>query len=133
MLLFCSFIPWLPDLFKVHKTNDHAGSLGMIFSLESGGLEIKLVILFLFILLFFLVWLPFLTLRVTPGVDTVTVPAADDGTSTAIHIPTGFPIGNSNQSTAYVSTNEIYCLQHAAQLLGKPSQFQGSIQNSRRY
>jgi hypothetical protein len=49
--------------------------------------------------------LPFLTLRVTPGVDTLTVPAADDGTSSAIPIPTGFPFGNSNQSTAYVSIN----------------------------
>ena len=53
-------------------------------------------------LIFSPAWLPFLTLRVTPGVATLTVPAVDDGTSSAIPIPTGFPIGNSNQSTAYV-------------------------------
>lgn len=55
-------------------------------------------------------WLPYLTLGVTPGVDTLTVPAIDDGASSAIPIPTGFPIGNTNQSTAYVSTNVCYAL-----------------------
>ena len=51
-------------------------------------------------------WLPFLTLRSTPGVVTNSVPAVDDGSSPAIPIPTGFPIGNSNQSVAYVSMFE---------------------------
>ena len=38
--------------------------------------------------------------------EVLTVPAAvDDGTSSAIPIPTGFPTGGSNQSTAYASTN----------------------------
>ena len=49
-------------------------------------------------------WLPFLTLRATPGVVTNSLAAVDDGASPAISIPTGFPIGNSNQSVAYVST-----------------------------
>ena len=48
-------------------------------------------------------WLPYLTLRITPGVVTNSVPEFDDGTSVAIPIPTGFPIGNTNQSVAYVS------------------------------
>ena len=51
----------------------------------------------------FIAWLPFLTLRSTPGVVTNSVPRVDDGNSLAISIPTGFPIGNSNQSVAYVS------------------------------
>ena len=55
-------------------------------------------------------WLPFLTLRSTPGVVTNLLPAVDDGASPAIPIPTGFPIGNSNQSVAYVSMFEHYSL-----------------------
>ena len=47
-------------------------------------------------------WLPYLTLRSTPGVVTNSVPRVDDGNSAAIPIPTGFPIGNSNQTVAYV-------------------------------
>ena len=48
-------------------------------------------------------WLPYLNLQSTPGVATYTVPRFDDGASPAIPIPTGFPIGNSNTSVAYVS------------------------------
>ena len=50
----------------------------------------------------YIAWLPYLTLRSTPGIVTNSVPGVDDGSSPAIPIPTGFPIGNSNQSVAYV-------------------------------
>ena len=61
-------------------------------------------------LFYFAAWLPYLSLRSTPGVATYTVARFDDGTSPPIPIPTGFPIGNSNASVAYVSgyTNNIF-------------------------
>ena len=52
---------------------------------------------------FYIAWLPYLSLRSTPNVTTFSVPQVDDGASAAIPIPTGFPIGNSMQSLAYVS------------------------------
>ena len=48
-------------------------------------------------------FLPFLPLSTTPGVTTLLVPNLDDGSSSPVHVPTGFPIGNSNQSLVFVS------------------------------
>ena len=47
--------------------------------------------------------LPFLELETTAGVDTVRLPAQNDGVSNAINIPLGFILGNTSQTTVYVS------------------------------
>lgn len=49
-------------------------------------------------------WLPYLPLGSTPDVPTLLVPAFDDDSTPPIPIPTGFPIGNTIQSIAFVST-----------------------------
>ena len=49
------------------------------------------------------VWLPYLALNTTSGVTTLLVPAYDDGSTAPIPVPTGFPIGNTIQHSAYVS------------------------------
>ena len=48
-------------------------------------------------------YLPFVLLGTTDAVETVYLPKFDDGVSVQISIPTGFPFGNSNQSSVYVS------------------------------
>ena len=42
-------------------------------------------------------------MNTTPGVTALRVPNLDDGYSSSIPVTTGFPIGNSNQSLAFVS------------------------------
>ena len=53
------------------------------------------------------VYLEFIGLNVTEGVTLQFVPVQDDGATTPILIDTGFPFGNSIQSTAYVSFTEL--------------------------
>ena len=53
------------------------------------------------------VYLEFIGLNVTAGVTLQFVPVQDDGATTPILIDTGFPFGNSIQSTAYVSFTEL--------------------------
>ena len=45
---------------------------------------------------------PYLTLGVTPSVSRIYFPSVVDGSSEAIHIPRGFPLGRSNQTTVFV-------------------------------
>lgn len=45
--------------------------------------------------------IPYITLGVTQGVITQSVPSFDDGTSSPIFVP--FPLGSQFQSTVYVS------------------------------
>ena len=46
---------------------------------------------------------PYLTLGVTPNVSRTYFPSVVDGSSEAIHIPSRFPFGRSNQTTVFVS------------------------------
>lgn len=59
--------------------------------------------LVIYLLLFFEGNLPFLELGRTAEVDSVTLPALDDGLSGAVNIPIGFALGNSTQTAVYVS------------------------------
>ena len=47
--------------------------------------------------------LPFFELGTTPGIDRVYLPVQNDGVSNAISVPTGFTLGNTTQTTVYVS------------------------------
>ena len=47
--------------------------------------------------------LPYVTLGMTEGVDTLSVPSEDDAVSAAVMVPMGFPFGNSTHTTVYVS------------------------------
>ena len=47
-------------------------------------------------------YLPFIPVGVTFGVDETVLPDSDDDTSDAIRIPIGFPFGDSNQTQFYV-------------------------------
>ena len=46
--------------------------------------------------------LSFLELGTTTGVDTILLPAQDDGVSNAINIPIGFTLGNTTHTRVYV-------------------------------
>ena len=48
-------------------------------------------------------YIPFIALNTTPGVNTQTLPEVDDGSSEAITVPGGFPMGSQLLSTIYVS------------------------------
>ena len=52
--------------------------------------------------------LPFLMLGATPGVSRTYFPSVADGSSQAIHIPGGFPFGQSNQTIVYVHKFKLY-------------------------
>lgn len=57
---------------------------------------------------------PFLEVGTTAGVDTVLLPAQNDGISDAISIPPGFTLGNSTQYTVYVSVRNNALGSHTA-------------------
>ena len=46
--------------------------------------------------------IPYITLGVTEGVVTQSVPVEDDDISAPIHIPSPFPFGSHHESTVYV-------------------------------
>ncbi len=46
--------------------------------------------------------LPFIELGATTGVRTVSLPAQNDGISSVINVPTGFPFTNTTQIAVYV-------------------------------
>lgn len=48
------------------------------------------------------VYLPFIPMGVTYGVDETLLPESNEGTSDAISVPTNFPFGDSNQTQFYV-------------------------------
>ena len=49
--------------------------------------------------------MPYITLGVTDGVDTLSVPSDDDAVSAAVRVPMGFPLGNVTHTAAYVSSS----------------------------
>lgn len=51
--------------------------------------------------------LRFLELETTTGVDTILLPAQDDGVSNAINIPIGFTLGNTTHTKVYVGSSLI--------------------------
>ena len=50
-------------------------------------------------------YLPFIPMGVTYGVDETLLPESNEGTSDAISVPTNFPFGDSNQTQFYVRHN----------------------------
>ena len=59
-------------------------------------------------------YLSFLTLGVTTGVASVSLPNVLDGASSAISIPGGFPFGDSIQTVVYVSFTILCTLWHSS-------------------
>ena len=47
--------------------------------------------------------MPYITLGMTDGVDTLSVPRLDDAVSNAIKVPMGIPFGNFTHRATYVS------------------------------
>ena len=52
--------------------------------------------------------MPYLPLNTTAGVTSLFVPSLDDGSSSAIPVPAGFPIGNDRLFVAYVSYLQMF-------------------------